>query len=171
MSFTVLWGVTSKDEVRRMHIDRLSNGERIAGASAILLFVLMFFHWFGVKAVNTSNFLFAIESVGPGKSAWEALDCIPIMLVVTIIVSFVVAILGVTKALRNQRVAANALVTSLGLLSALLILYRILDPPVFIVEETITYEGVVQLPAFLALAAAIGIASGGFLAMREAKGR
>jgi hypothetical protein len=34
---------------------RPGSGERIAGVSAILLFVLMFFHWFGVKAVNTSN--------------------------------------------------------------------------------------------------------------------
>jgi hypothetical protein len=37
----------------------------------------MFFHWFGVKAVNTSNLLFAIQAGGPGKNAWEALPVGP----------------------------------------------------------------------------------------------
>lgn len=59
---------------------RLSSAERVSSVAAILLFVFMFFHWFGVKAINTSNLLFAIQAGGPGKSAWEALDYIPIAL-------------------------------------------------------------------------------------------
>jgi hypothetical protein len=56
----------------------------------------------------------------------------------------------------------------LGLISALLIVFRIVNPPVFYTEPTITYEGAVQTPIFLALAAAAGIAFGGCLATREA---
>jgi hypothetical protein len=127
----------------------------------------MFFHWFGVKAVNTSNLLFAIQSVEPGKSPWEALEYIPIVLLITIIVTLSVAALRLTNAVRRFPVSVNALVAILGLVSMLLILYRIIDPPIFYVEITITDEGAAQLPIFLALLAAVGIAFGGCLAMLE----
>lgn len=154
-------------EWRMGRIDRLSSGERIAAISAILLFVFMFFHWFGVKATNTSNLLFAIRAGGPGKSAWEALDYIPTVLLLTILATLAVAALRLTDALRKDSVPVNAVVAILGLASVLLIVFRIVDPPVFEVERTITFEGAVQFPIFLALLAAIGIAYGGFRAMRE----
>ena len=67
---------------------------------------------------------------------------------------------------------ANAAVATLGLVSTLLILFRIVDPPVFSVEPTVTFEGAVQWPIFLALAAAAGIACGGCLALQtERTGR
>lgn len=53
------------------------------------------------------------------------------------------------------------------MVSVLLIICRIIDPPVFSVERTITIEGAVQFPTFLALAAAAGVALGGCLAMWE----
>ncbi|HEX8690142.1 MAG TPA: hypothetical protein VF729_07850, partial [Solirubrobacterales bacterium] len=55
----------------------------------------------------------------------------------------------------------------LGLVSMLLILFRIVEPPIFDVERTVTYEGAVQFPIFLALLAAAGIAFGGCLARDE----
>jgi len=149
-----------------MDVGRLSNGEKIASSSAILLFILMFCHWFGVKAVNTSNLLFAVQAVGPEKSAWEALDYIPIVLVVTIVSTLAVATLRLTS-VRKPPLPINALVAVLGLVSVLLILFRIVNPPVFLVEEAVTFEGTVQCPIFLALAAACGNAYGGFRAMRE----
>ena len=150
-----------------MGLGKLGNGERIASISAIFLFVFMFFHWFGVKAVNTSNLLFAIKSVLPGKNAWEALEVIPVVLLITILATFAVAALRATNALRRGSIPVNAVVAFLGLASVLLIIYRIVDPPVFYVEPTITFEGVIQFPIFLALAAAGGVALGGLLALRE----
>jgi hypothetical protein len=146
---------------------RVSNGERIAGISAILLFVLMFFHWFGVKATNTSSLLFGIHSVLPGKDAWEALEYIPIVLVVTIFAALGVAALRLTNAVRRPLVPLTLVVALLGAVSMLLILFRIIEPPVFEVEPTITWSGTIQIPLFLALVAAAGIAFGGCLAMRE----
>jgi hypothetical protein len=62
-------------------------------------------------------------------------------------------------------------VAVLGIVSVLLILFRILDPPNFgsfrEIWGTVTIEGTVQFPIFLALLAAAGIACGGCLAMRE----
>ena len=150
-----------------MALDSLSEGERIAAVSATLLFVLTFFHWFGVKAVNTSNLLFAVAAGGPGKSAWEALDYIPIVLVITVIAALAVAAIRLSNAARRLAIPLNAVVTILGLISVLLILYRIADPPVFYTEPTITIEGAAQFPIYLALFAAAGIACGGCLAMRD----
>jgi len=147
-----------------MDLGKLSNGERVASASAILLFILMFFHWFGVKAVNTSNLLFAIQSVQPGKNAWEALAVISIVLLITILATLSLAALRLTDSLREDSAPVNAVVALLGLASVLLILFRIFHPPVFNVEPTITTEGAVQFPIFFALAAAAGIAMGGLLA-------
>jgi hypothetical protein len=162
-----LWSVSAKKGKWQVNLGRLSNGERISGVSAILLFAFMFFYWFGVKAVNTSNLLFAVQSIEPGKSAWEALEYIPIVLLITIIVTLAVAALRLTNAVRKFPVPVNALVAILGLVSMLLILYRIVDPPIFHVEITITDEGAAQLPIFLALLAAAGITFGGCLAMRK----
>lgn len=150
-----------------MELGRLNSGERISSVSAILLFAFMFFHWFGVKAINTSNLLFAIQSVEPGKSAWEALEYIPIVLLITIVAALAMAALRLTNAVHRSLIAGNAAVAILGLVSTLLILYRIVDPPIFNVEPTITSEGAVQFPIFLALAAAAGITFGGCLAMWE----
>lgn len=152
-----------------MHLGRLSSGEKISSVSAILLFLLTFFHWFGVKAVNTSDLLFAIQAVGPGRSAWEALDCIPIFLVITIVVTFAVAASRLTNPTRSPSIPLNMLVAVLGIASVLMILYRIIAPPVFSIEPTITYEGAAQSPIFLALFAAAGVAIGGFWAMWEVR--
>ncbi len=149
-----------------MNIGRLNSGERISSISGILLFAFMFFHWFGVKAVNTSNLLFAVQAGGPGKSAWEALDYIPIFLLITIIVTLVVAAVHLANAARHY-ISVNALVAIMGLVSMLLILFRIVDPPVFYEEPTVTIEGAPQLPIFLALAAAAGVVFGACWAMRE----
>lgn len=150
----------------QMDLGRLSKGERIASVSAIALFVLMFFDWFGAKTIMTTNLLILFGGFEPDRSAWEALDYIPFVLVVAIGVTLTVAGLRLTPGAQlSARI--EAAVGALGALSALLILYRILDPPIVLVEPQFTVERTVLFPTFLALAAAIGIALGGFLAMRE----
>jgi hypothetical protein len=154
-----------------MSLRKLSRGEAIASSSAMVLVILMFFHWFGVKAVNTSNLLFAISSNEPGKSAWEALDLIPIILVITIVATLLVSALCLMDFVERPRSPTDAVVGVLGLISAFLIFSQIVDPPTFRVETTITSEGTVQLPIVLALLAAMGIAAGSFLSMWEGSRR
>lgn len=148
-----------------MRLDRVSNGERVSGVSAILLFALMFFHWFGSKDSGELQ-LFSV-----GRSAWEALEYIPIVLTVTIVAALAVVTLRLADVVRKSLAPFNALVAVLGLTSALLILFRAVDPPNFgsfrEVWGNITIEGTVQFPIFLALLSATGIAVGGFLAMHE----
>lgn len=148
-----------------MGLGRLRSGEKLAGISAILLFAFMFFHWFGSKNLGDLQ-LFSV-----GRNAWEALDYIPIVLMITIVATLAVAALRLTNAVRRTPIPVNAVVAILGLVSMLLIIYRIIDPPNFgsfrEIWGTVTIEGTVQFPIFLALLAAAGIAFGGCLAMRE----
>src|SRR3954469_20558633 len=141
-----------------MDADRLSTGEKIAGVSAILLFIFMFFDWFSVSASN------GFVSVSVGGSAWDALDVIPIILLVAIVAALAVAVVRLTDADFEPELSMNAVVAILGIVSLLLILYRIVDPP----NSGVT--GIDVSPAvgiFLGLIAAAGIAFGGYRAMQE----
>lgn len=151
-----------------MSLGRLNNGERIAAVSAILLYVFMSFDWFAVEGSNkNSPLLNLIQTRRPGQSAWEALDFISIVLLIAIIAALAVAALRLMDALHKPPVPVNAAVATLGFVSMLLILFRIVVPPDFGSEGIFEFEGTVQLPVFLALLAAVGIAFGGCLAMRE----
>jgi hypothetical protein len=141
-----------------MDADRLSTGEKTAGVSAILLFIFMFFDWFTVSASN------GFISVSVGGSAWDALDVIPIILMVAIVVAVGVAVVRLTDAVFEPSISVNAVVAVLGIVSVLLILYRIISPP------DSGFSGVSVDPAvgiFLGLVAAAGIAYGGYRAMQE----
>jgi hypothetical protein len=133
--------------------------------SAILLFVFMFFDWFGNKDSG------ALKLFSVGHSAWEALDYIPIVLMVAIVVALGVVVLRLSDTAYEPPVPANPVVAILGTVSALLILFRTVNPPNFgsfrEVFGPVTIEGTVQFPIFLALGAALGIAVGGYLATRE----
>lgn len=141
-----------------MDVDRLSTGEKIAGVSAILLFVFMFFDWFTVSASN------GFVSVSVGGSAWDALDWIPIFLMIAIIAAVGVAVVRLSDAVFEPSVSINAVVAVLGIVSVLLILYRIVSPP------SSGVDGINVDPAvgiFLGLIAAAGVAYGGYRAMQE----
>jgi len=148
-----------------VELGRLSNGERISGISAILLFAFMCLHWFGSKDSGELR-LFSVD-----RTAWEALDYIPTILLITIVVTLAAVVLRPPNPVRKPPIPVNAVVAILGVVSALLILLRILEPPNFgsfrEIWGTITIEGTVQFPTFLALFAAAGITFGGCLALRE----
>jgi hypothetical protein len=145
-----------------MDVDRLSTGEKIAGASAVLLFIFMFFDWFTVD-ISGGEGLF---SVSVGGSAWEAFSFIDLFLMLTILVTLAVVVIRLTDALIEPPVSLNAVAAILGGISVLLILYRIIDPP----GDTGGLSGVDISPAlgiFLGLIAAVGITYGGYRAMQE----
>jgi hypothetical protein len=141
-----------------MDVDRLSTGEKIAGVSAILLFIFMFFDWFKVSASN------GFVSVSVGGSAWDALEVIPIILLIAIIAAIGVAVIRLTESAFEPAISMNSVVAILGIVSVLLVLYRIVNPP------DSGFSGVNVDPAvgiFLGLVCAAGIAYGGYRAMQE----
>lgn len=148
-----------------MELDNLNTGEKIAGVSSILLFIFMFFDWFGVEISGPGGSI--AFGGGTGGSAWDALDYIPIVLVITIVVALVSAFVRLTEADFEPPVSFNVAVTVLGGISFLLILFRIIDPPTFAEGGGFSAEGTVEFGIFLGLIAAAGITYGGYRAMQE----
>jgi hypothetical protein len=132
-------------------MDRLSTGEKIAGGSAVLLFIFMFFDWFKVE-VSGSDGLF---SVSEGGSAWQAFSTIDIILLIVVLVAVGVAVLRIS----------NAVVAILGGIAVLLILYRIIDPPLDTDIPGVDISRSIGI--YLGLLAAAGITYGGYRAMQE----
>jgi hypothetical protein len=148
-----------------MDVDKLNTGEKIAGVSAVLLFIFMFFDWFGVE-ISGENGTVSFGS-GSGGSAWDALDFIPIVLLITIVIALVNVGLRLSESDYEPPVSMNVVVTVLGGLSSLLVLYRIIFPPSFGSFGGVSADATLEFGIFLGLVAAIGIAFGGYRAMQE----
>jgi hypothetical protein len=147
------------------HLDKLSPGEKIAGGSAILLFIFMFFDWFGVEVSGVGGFSGSVP--GGGGSAWDALNFIPIILVITIIAALVMAGLRLADSPYEPSVPMSTIVTVLGVISVLLILFRIIDPPSFASFGGVSVDATLSVGIFLGQIAAGGIAYGGYSTMKE----
>jgi hypothetical protein len=148
----------------QMDVDKLNTGEKIAGVSAVLLFIVMFFDWFGVE-VSGSGFSGSVP--GAGGSAWDALDFIPIVLVVTIVVALINAFLRLSDSDYEPPISMNVAVAVLGGLSTLLVLFRIVDPPGFGSYGGVSVDATLEFGIFLGLITAAGVAYGGYRAMQE----
>jgi hypothetical protein len=177
-------------------------GPLLAGAARALLFACTFLTWFSLTSVSfdigqanglsdanlqglpTTEFRFTQDDLdimagaeGRSRNAWESLGAVKVVVVLAALGS--VALLVSTLAgIDPPRVALSA-VALLGALAALLLLYRVINPP-----DLISADGGGLIPAgadpsigverglgvWLALLAAIGVAAGGFLALSEAGG-
>ncbi|HET9198095.1 MAG TPA: hypothetical protein VFN92_07575 [Solirubrobacterales bacterium] len=142
-------------------MDRLSTGEKIAGGSAVLLFIFMFFDWFKVE-VSSGNGLFSISE---GGNAWQAFSTIDIILLIVVLVAVGVAVLRLTDGVFEPSFSLNAVVAILGGIAVLLILYRIIDPPLDTDLPGVDISR--SLGIYLGLLAAAGITYGGYRAMQE----
>jgi hypothetical protein len=146
-----------------MDLDRLSTGEKISAVSAILLFIFMFFDWFGVKVSGAGENL----TGAGGGNAWDVLDVIPVFLVLAIAAALGVAMIRLIEADFEPPISLNVAVAALGILATLLILFRIVDPPSFGSFAGVSFDATRKFGLFLGLLAAIGIAFGGYRAMQE----
>jgi hypothetical protein len=149
-----------------MEVDKLSTGEKLSAVSAVLLFIFMFFDWFGVEVSGVPGFSGTVTGSG-GGSAWDALDVIPIFLMLAIVAAIGVALIRLTDADVEPPISLNTFVAALGGLAVLLILYRIVFPPDFGSFGGVTVDATLKFGIFLGLLAAVGIAYGGYSAMRE----
>lgn len=147
------------------HLDKLSPGEKIAGGSAILLFIFMFFDWFGVEVSGVGGFSGSVP--GGGGNAWDALEFIPIVLVIAIVAALVMVGLRLADSAYEPSVSMSTIVTVLGVISVLLILFRIIDPPTFASYGGVSVDATLSVGIFLGLISAAGIAYGGYSTMKE----
>jgi hypothetical protein len=150
-----------------MDTGRLGRGEMIAAVSAVALLLIMFiFKWFGVEI---DSGLGDLGTASVSANAWQSFGVIDLILFITIVVAVGLAVMKANQQSVNLPVAASALVAGLGILSVLLILFRIISPPDF-GSGGVSIDGLShtrKIGAFLGLIASAGIAYGGYLAMQE----
>jgi hypothetical protein len=148
-----------------MDITRLRQGEKIAGVSAILLFIFMFFDWFGLKVSGGG----VSVSSAAGGNAWDSLDVIPIILIIAILAVLAMVVVRANNMEVDLPVSLSVIATALAALGTLLILYRIINPPDF---GTSGFGGVSvdttrKLGVFLGLIAAAAMTYGSWRTMEE----
>lgn len=147
----------------------VGRGTLIAGVSGVLLFIFMFFSWFGVDVGDVipagvpediANQAVENSGVDTTASAWQSFDFIDLILLLAVIVSVGVAVIDMTGASVSLPVAGSALTTGIGALAFVLVLYRLIDPP--------GGDGVGrELGIWLGLLATAGITYGGYEGMQE----
>ncbi len=148
-----------------MDTSRVGRGEMIAAVSAVLLFLFMFiFDWFGIDASGIGL------DASRGWNAWQAFDFINIILLITVLVAVGAALLTANAQSVNAPVAISAITAGLGILSVLLILFRIISPPDLDIGGfglDTGFDVGRKIGVYLGLLASIGIAYGGWQAMQE----
>ena len=148
-----------------MKLNRLKPGEALAVIAAVALFVFMFLDWFGAEISGQAG---KIDfGAGAGGSAWATLDLISFVLMLTVAVTIGAGLPALLDSRWKPAIAPSAVVTVLGGLSFLLILFRIVFPPDFGTLGGIGVNATLELGIFLGLAAAAGITYGGYRAMGQ----
>jgi hypothetical protein len=142
-----------------MDFSKLRTGELIAGVCGVLLLIVMFFAWYGIG--GSAGSILSAADVDTNFNAWQAFDFIDLVLFVTAIVAIGAAVLAASGRSVALPVAASVVVTVLGIIVALLVLYRIINQP----GDNAIID--VKFGAYLGFLVCLGIAVGGFLAMAD----
>ena len=139
-----------------MDANRLSQGQLVAGVSAILLFIISFLPWFGLSGGVVVQ---GVGAVGGSKNfnLWSAENPLDIYLLIVILVALVPVALTLLGGSEPSPLApvATALLAGVG---TLLILYQVFDTPGDLDRK---------VGLFLGLIACAGVAFGGYLSMQE----
>ena len=149
-----------------MDFDDVPRGALIAGICGVLLFIFMFFSWFGAPEANIVTPAGEVDITGFAEAAgadttltaWQAFDFIDLVLLLAVIASVGLVVMSAMGTSVNLPVAASAITAGIGILATLLVLYRLIDPP---------YDTDREIGVFLGLLATAGITVGGWLAMQE----
>lgn len=149
-----------------MRLGRLCRGEVIALVAAVLLFASMFLDWYGSEVSGQAGAI-GFGGAGVGGSAWQSLELISLVLMLTVVVTAGTALLRASGSSWEPAIPPSAIVAVLGGLSALLVLFRILVPPDFGTLGGVGVNATPELGAFLGLLTALGVAYGGYRAMGE----
>ncbi|GIK78177.1 MAG: hypothetical protein BroJett022_18670 [Actinomycetes bacterium] len=113
-----------------MDTNRINQGEMIAAVAALLLLIVMFvFTWFSLDAGGEGEIFLDAAGVDTGVNAWQAFDLVDIILFVTILVAVGGALIAANATSVNTPVAVSAITAGLGVLSFLLVLFRVISPP------------------------------------------
>ena len=140
---------------------RLRRGELIVGASAVVLLAsMLFLKWYGLGSAvaPTARALGVSTSV----DGWNALSHLRWLLLLTIACALALVFFQATRRAPAIPVSLSVIVTALGILTALALIYRVLinEPG----SDNIVEQ---KVGAFVGLISAIVLVFGGYASLRE----
>jgi hypothetical protein len=147
-------------------ITKVRPGQRIAALAGVVLFVVMWFSWYGVDVSKVpggkaAQSLIAASGVDTTATAWQAFDWIDLLMLLTVIVAVGSAVLVASGRSVQLPVSTASLTAGLGALATLLVLYRLVNEPG--PDKFIN----IKFGAWLGLFSCAAIAYGGWRAMSE----
>lgn len=152
----------------RRRLGALTRGEAIAAVAAILLLAFLFFDWYAAEVPGQAREIkLGGGASAAGGNAWQTLEVGSVLFALVALTAIGAAALRLSRAKWSPEVAPSAVVAVGGGLATLAALFRILAPPDLGNLGGIPLDASVQLGAYLGLAAACGIAYGGYRAMAE----
>jgi hypothetical protein len=161
--------------------NRLRLGEGIAGVCAVLLLVVMFLPWYDIGGSLPPGLRQTVRNIGAAsgldltRNAFESFAVIDIVMLAAIVAAVGLLVLALTQRSVALPVAASVIVTVLGALATVLVLYRLINEPGFTigggggVPGTHVPDRVIDIRfwAFAGFGLCAGITLGGFLAMAD----
>lgn len=150
----------------------LRPADLLAGVAGLVLLISLFLPWFGPSEAaeqalqDAQEITERFQGTPPEQpdlteNAWQAFAVVDIVLLLTAAVGMLAGIRGVaavTSPRHRAAVGATAVTAALGIVSSLLVFYRVLNP----IGEAAREYGL-----YVGLLAAIGVAAGGWLAIGE----
>jgi hypothetical protein len=141
-----------------MDTGRLTRGQAVAALGGVVLFASLFLDWYSLDAGGLGGLLGGIDL---SASGWEAFSWVDLLCALTALVAVGAAVLTATSRTVAIPVGTSVVVSAFGLVSAVVILYRIVNQPG--PNDVI----VVEVGAYLGFLAAAAVAVGGWLDMLE----
>ncbi len=144
---------------------RIRVGALVSATSALALLVIMFAtEWYGVAGVPDPS---AVRpAVSTAENAWHGLTVTRWVLLAAIVASVGAVVLHASQRAHGNKTDTSLIVAALGALSAVLLIWRVL-----IVLPSGNRVIDQKLGAFLGLLCTLGIAWGGYEAIREQRAR
>ena len=144
---------------------RIRVGALVSAVSAVALLVILFaMEWYGVAGVPDPS---AVRpAVSTAENGWHGLTMTRWVLLATIVAAVGAVVLHASQREHGNKTDTSLIVAVLGTLSAVLLIWRVL-----IVLPAGTRVIDQKLGAVLGLACALGIAWGGYEAIREQRAR
>jgi hypothetical protein len=158
-----------------MALNRLRPGETIAGACGVLLLAVMFAPWYEIGGnlsgpnAEILRAAAARRGVDLSRDAWQSFGVIDVVMALAVLAAIGLVVLTLTQRSVALPVAASVVVTVLGALAALLVLYRLINEPALTVRAVKAPDQLIDIKlwAYLGFVLCGGIALGGFLTMAD----
>jgi hypothetical protein len=144
---------------------RIRVGALVSAVSALALLVILFaMEWYGVAGVPDPSA--ARPAVSTAENGWHGLTGTRWVLLAAIVAAVGAVVLHASQREHGNKTDTSLIVAALGVLSSVLLIYRVLivlPAGARVIDQ--------KLGAFLGLICALGIAWGGYEAIREQRAR